>query len=619
MKKIILYALLLILATASQSSAQKATHTFALGDTTFLLDGKPLQMISGEMHCTRIPREYWRARMKMAKAMGLNTVGTYVFWNAHEKVRGQYDFSGNNDIAAFIKTAQEEGLWVVVRPSPYVCAEWEFGGYPWWLGKDKDLKVRSKDPKFLDAYKAYIMALGKQLAPLQVTHGGNILMVQIENEYGSYSDDKDYLDVNRKLFREAGFDGVLFTCDGPSQLPKGYLPGYLPAVNGLDDPAKVKALINKYHEGKGPYYIAEWYPGWFDSWGQKHAHSDANADAKKLDEVLNAGISINLYMFHGGTTRDFMNGANMNKRDPYAPQTASYDYDAPLDEAGNPTDKFFKLRAVIEKHLPAGVKLPEVPPATKAITIPPIFLTTLANLFNNLPKPVVAEHPLCFEDLDQGYGFVLYRTTIKDAKKGLLKIKEMRDFATVYINGKFIISMDRRLKQDSIELDAPANATLDILVENNGRINYGPFLTDNRQGITEKVTLGGTELLNWKMFKLPFENLADLKFKPAAQTLEPGWHTVITPPGLPVFYHGDFTLTQTADTYLDMHGFGKGFVYLNGHNLGKYWEIGPTQTIYVPAGWLKKGKNEVVVFDELKVGHTELKTLDKPVLDELHK
>jgi len=608
MKKFTLYALLLILATASQSSAQTATHTFALGDTTFLLDGKPLQMISGEMHCTRIPREYWRARMKMAKAMGLNTVGTYVFWNAHEKVRGQYDFSGNNDIAAFIKTAQEEGLWVVVRPSPYVCAEWEFGGYPWWLGKDKDLKVRSKDPKFLDAYKAYIMALGKQLAPLQVTHGGNILMVQIENEYGSYSDDKDYLDVNRKLFREAGFDGVLFTCDGASQLPKGYLPGYLPAVNGLDDPAKVKALINKYHDGKGPYYIAEWYPGWFDSWGKKHAVRNGDDNAKKLDAVLSAGISINMYMFHGGTTRDFMNGANMNARNPYEPQTASYDYDAPLDEAGNPTEKFFKLRAVIEKHLAPGVKLPPVPAVTKAVAIPTIKLTSQATLFNNLPTPIISEHPLCFEDLDQGYGFVLYRITVKDAKKGLLKIKEMRDFATVYINGKRVSVMDRRLKQDSVELDAPANATLDILVENNGRINYGPFLTDNRQGITEKVTLGGTELLNWKMYKFPFESVDGIKF--AAETkndMQPG------------LYQGTFNLDQTADTYLDMHGFGKGFVYLNGRNLGKYWEIGPTQTIYVPTGWLKKGKNEVVVFDELKSGHTELKTLDKPVLDELHK
>jgi len=263
---------------------------------------------------------------------------------------------------------------------------------------------------------------------------------------------------------------------------------------------------------------------------------------------------------------------------------------------------------VIEKHLPAGVKLPEVPAVTKAAAIPTIKLTSSVTLFNNLPMPVGAEHPLCFEDLDQGYGFVLYRTTLKDSKKGTLKIKEMRDFATIYLNGKRVAAMDRRLKQDSVELDVPANATLDILVENNGRINYGLFLTDNRQGITEKVTLGGTELLNWKMYKFPFENINGIKFVPGTK--------IDTQPGL---YQGTFDLTQTADTYLDMHGFGKGFVYVNGHNLGKYWEIGPTQTIYVPAGWLKKGKNEVVVFDELRSGHTELKTLDRPVLDVLVK
>jgi beta-galactosidase len=616
MKKILLYALL-ISAFINPVSAQKALHTFALGDSTFLLDGKPLQMISGEMHCPRIPREYWRARMKMAKAMGLNTIGTYVFWNAHEKVKGKYDFTGNNDIAGFIRTAKEEGLWVVVRPSPYVCAEWEFGGYPWWLLQDKNLKVRSNDPKFIDAYRSYIKELGKQLSPLLVTHGGNILMVQIENEYGSYSNDKAYLDVNRKIFREAGFDGVLFTCDGPSQLPRGYLPGYLPAVNGLDNPAEVKALVNKYHDGKGPYYIAEWYPGWFDSWGQKHAHSNADADAKKLDEVLSAGISINLYMFHGGTTRDFMNGANMNKRDPYAPQTASYDYDAPLDEAGNPTEKFFKLRTVIEKHLPAGEKLPPVPMANKALAIPTIKLTNTTPLFFVRNKPETAVHPLCFEELNQGYGFVLYRTTIKAAASGLLKIKELRDFATVYLNGKRVSVLDRRLKQDSVMLNSTeANARLDILVENNGRINYGPYLTDNRQGITEEVTLNGKELLNWEMYQFPFDDVDDLLIYPPAK-IKPLPHTNITYQLQPAFYLGTFNLTTTADTYLDMRGFGKGFVYLNGHNLGKYWEIGPTQTIYVPAGWLKKGKNEIAVFDQLKDGHTELKTVDRPVLDEV--
>lgn len=590
--------------------AQRATHQFTMGDSTFMLDGKPFQLISGEMHCTRIPRAYWRDRMKMAKAMGLNTIGTYVFWNAQEPEEGKFDFTGNSDIAEFVRIANEEGLWVVLRPSPYACAEWEFGGYPWWLLKDKTLKVRSKDPRFLKYYRDYILQLGKQLSPLLITHGGNILMVQIENEYGSYSDDKDYLDINRKIFREAGFNGELFTCDGPSQMPKGYLPGYLPAVNGLDNPKEVRTLINKYHNGKGPYYIAEWYPGWFDSWGSPHAGSNADEDAKKLDEVLSAGISINLYMFHGGTTRGFMNGANMSKNDPYSPQTSSYDYDAPVNEAGEPTAKFYKFREVIEKHLPAGVQLPPVPAKHHTIVIPKIALVSYAALFNNLRKPVFAQHPLCFEDLNQGYGFVLYRTTLKNAVSGLLKIKEMRDFATIYMNGKRISILDRHLRQDSVQISSSApNTILDILVENNGRINYGLYLTDNRQGITEKVTLDGIELTGWEMYKFPFNSTAG--FKHAANK----GVTAISP----ALYKGSFSISQTGDTWLNMRDFGKGFVFLNGRNLGKYWNIGPQQTLYIPASWLKKGVNQITVFDELKSNHTNIGTIDHPILNEVMK
>lgn len=597
---------LLLTGSFTSLKAQNSTkHTFALADTAFLLDGKPFQMISGEMHCPRIPREYWRERMKMAKAMGLNTIGTYVFWNVHEPTPGKYDFSGNNDIAEFVKIAQEEGLFVVMRPSPYACAEWEFGGYPWWLLKDKTIKVRSQDPKFINAYRNYINQLAKQLVPLQVTHGGNILMVQFENEYGSYSDDKTYLDINRKIFQEAGFDGVLFTCDGAEQMPRGYLPGYLPAVNGLENPTEVKALINKYHNGKGPYYVAEWYPGWFDHWGEKHAHVPGKDAAEKLDKILSAGISINMYMFHGGTSRGFMNGANMNKTEPYAPQVSSYDYDSPLDEAGNATEKFYQFREIIAKHLPAGKTLPPVPAKQKTITIPSISLTAFVGLFDQLPKAVESKTPLCFEDLNQGYGFVLYRTTLKNSAAGLLKIKQLRDYATVFINGKKVNTLDRRLNQDSLLLqNVPQNATLDILMENNGRINYGPFLADNRQGITESVSLNGTELVNWKMYQFPFEDLKRWNFT--------GKNSI----NQPALYKGTFDLQETGDTYLDMRSFGKGFVFLNGHNLGKYWQIGPQQTIYVPAVWLKKGKNEVVVFDELKSGHTKISALNNPILDQ---
>lgn len=581
-------------------------HTFNLGDTAFLLDGKPFQMISGEMHYPRVPREAWRARMKMAKAMGLNTIGTYVFWNLHEPEKGHYDFSGNNDIAAFVKIAQEEGLWVVLRPSPYVCAEWEFGGYPYWLQEVKGLVVRSKEPQYLEAYRNYIKAVGKQLAPLQVNHGGNILMVQIENEYGSYSNDKDYLDVNRKMFIEAGFDGLLYTCDPEAAIKDGHLDGLLAAINGIDDPAKVKQLIRENHNGKGPFYIAEWYPAWFDWWGTKHHTVPYQKYLGRLDSVLSAGISINMYMFHGGTTRGFMNGANANDNSPYEPQISSYDYDAPLDEAGNATEKFMQFRQVIAKHLSAGQSLPEVPAARPVIAIPAIKLTQSASIFSLRPKPVSSAKPLTFEDLGQAYGWVLYSTTLNGNRSGWLQLKELRDYCVVMVNGKRVGVLDRRKKQDSLLLQLPAGKVkLDLLVENLGRINFGPYLLENKKGITEKVLFDHKEVKNWQLFKFPFDQLPTNRVKTASIN------------NAPALKQGTFVLSEVGDTYLDLSNWGKGAVWINGHHLGRYWEIGPQQTIYVPAEWLKKGTNSIAVMELLKPEQKEISGLKKPILDVL--
>jgi beta-galactosidase len=592
-----------------QVNAQKVQHTFALGDSTFLLDGKPFQMISGEIHYPRVPREAWRQRMKMAKAMGLNTIGTYVFWNVHEPQKGQYDFKGNSNISEFVKIAQEEGLWVVLRPSPYVCAEWEFGGYPYWLQDEEGLIVRSKNPKYLEAYKKYILQIGKQLSPYLITHGGNILMVQIENEYGSYGSDKEYLSINEKLFREAGFDGILYTCDPARDVEKGYLPGFLPAVNGTDNPDRVKSIVKKYHDNKGPFYVAEWYPAWFDWWGQVHHTVPAEKYTGRLDTLLGGGLSVNMYMFHGGTTRDFMNGANCYDSGFYEPQISSYDYDAPLDEAGNATDKFMKFRQVIQKHLPANAMLPDVPAAKPSITLPSIHFAETANLSSILPKPVHAEMPMTFEALNQPYGFVLYRTKQKGGTSGMLSIKELRDYGIVFINGKKIGVLDRRLKQDSIVVDLPAGeATIDILVENLGRINFGPNLLKNNKGITTSVSLNGKVLKGWDMYSLPFQHIDDIKFSKTALSIDQ-----------PVLKRGYFNLTETGDTYLDMRNWGKGSVWINGHNLGRYWSVGPQQTLYVPVEWLKKGKNEVVVLELLKPEQDEVSGLSKPMLNEVHK
>jgi beta-galactosidase len=586
---------------------QTTKHDFALGDSTFLLDGHPFQMISGEMHYTRVPREAWRQRMKMAKAMGLNTIGTYVFWNVHEPQKGRFDFSGNNDIAAFVKLAQEEGLWVVLRPSPYVCAEWEFGGYPYWLQKEKGLVVRSKEPQYLSEYRAYIKEVGKQLASLQVNHGGNILMVQLENEYGFYGQDKEYLEVNRKIFTDAGFDGLLYTCDPPSTVANGHLPGLLPAINGSDNPAEIKQLVRMYHDGKGPFYISEWYPAWFDWWGAKHHTVPAEQYVGRLDSVLGAGLSINMYMFHGGTTRGFMNGANYNDRNPYEPQTSSYDYDAPLDEAGNATEKFMRFREVIEKHLPAGTILPEVPAAKPTVAIPSIKFSRQVSLFDILPAGVANARPLAFEELDQAYGYVLYRTVLEGGRSGLLKINGLRDYGIVFINGKKAGVLDRRLYQDSLKIELPkGRVRLDILVENLGRINFGPYLLKNKKGITEKIVFQDRELKGWQMYSLPFTEVDRIRYQDRSVAA-----------GVPVLRKGSFDMQQTGDTYLDMSHWGKGCVWVNGHHLGRYWETGPQQTIYLPAEWLKKGSNEIVVFELLKPEQTELKGIDRPILDRL--
>ncbi|NIG55790.1 glycoside hydrolase family 35 protein [Chitinophaga sp. Cy-1792] len=611
MKKFLLLGSILLMGYLA-----KAQHTFALGDSTFLLDGKPFQMISGEMHYQRIPRECWRDRLKMAKAMGLNTVATYVFWNLHEPTQGHYDFSGNNDVATFIKMAKEEGLWVILRPSPYGCAEWEFGGYPYWLQNLPGLQVRSMEPQYIAAYNKYIHAIGKQVAAMQINHGGNIIMTQIENEYGSYviqmANEKSayaanttYLDENRKLFISAGFDGLLYTCDPGSDVEKGHLPGLLPAVNGIDDPAKVKAIVRASHNDKGPYYIAEWYPAWFDSWGQPHHTVPSEKFEQRLERVLTAGISINMYMFHGGTTRGYMNGANYSGNHDYAPEVSSYDYDAPLDEAGNATPKFMKFREIISRHLPAGTTLPPVPAAKPAAALPTVTFTRSSDLFSQLPAPVKSVDPLTFEKLDQAYGFVLYRTTIDGGRKASLQLKELRDYAIIFINGKRSAVLDRRLSQDSTGIDLPnGKVTLDILVENLGRINFGNYLLENNKGITHAVLLDGKPVHNWLQYKLPFADMPVAKNNSAASE-SPAVKTAV------------FTLEKTADTYLDMSGWGKGVVWVNGHHLGRYWKIGPQQTLYVPAAWLKPGKNTIAVLELLTPGKNTLTSLDHPVLDKL--
>jgi beta-galactosidase len=578
-----------------------ARHTFEISGRQFLLDGKPFQIISGEMHYPRIPREYWRDRLKMARAMGLNTISTYVFWNLHEPRPGIYDFSGQLDVAEFIRMAQEEGLFVILRPGPYVCAEWDLGGLPSWLLADPKMILRSNDPKFMEPAGRWLARLGKELAPLQLAHGGPIIAVQVENEYGSFDSDKVYLKHIYDLIANAGFGGsLLYTADGPERLANGTLPG-VPAVANFG-PGEAKEAFAKLaaFRPNQPLMAGEYWAGWFDSWGGKHAATDAALQTRELEWMLAQGYSVNLYMFHGGTTFGFMNGANFEKA--YQPETSSYDYDAALDESGRPTAKYYEFRKVIAAHDP-GNKLPEVSIARPLISVPEFRLSEVSSLWANLGTAIESEDLRPMEMVGQSYGYILYQTQIAGPISGELRLEGMNDYAKVYLNGTERGTLDTRLDQNALALHSEASKnTLQILVENGGRINFSKHLRDQRKGLSGTVTLGGTPLHGWKIYPLPMAGSSDVAF-----------HRTKSGGSGPALNQGHFTLSKTGDTFLRISGTGKGTAWVNGHALGRFWDIGPQQTLYLPAPWLKVGVNEVVVF--ALDGDAELKVqgLSRPV------
>jgi beta-galactosidase len=577
---------------------QAAAHTFGYKGENFLLDGEPFLIISGEMHYPRVPRPYWRDRMRKMRALGLNTLCTYVFWDLHEPESGKFDFTGNLDVAAYLRMAREEGLWVILRPGPYICTEWDFGGLPSWLLSTPELKVRTIDPGFLQAAAKYLRRVGEQLAPLQITRGGPIIMVQVENEYGSFGHDHDYMNAIRKMIREAGFEVTLYTADGADELEGGTLPDLPAGLNfGQGDPAPEFAKLAKFRQNV-PRICTEYWDGWFDHWGEEHHTTSPEEAAGGLDWMLSRGISANLYMVHGGTSWGFMSGANFDGT--YQPDISSYDYDSPLDEAGRPTRKFLLMREVIKKYLPTGARLTDLPAPLPMIVIPRFELKEEAALSGLLSKPVSSEQPQTMEALGQRYGFVLYRTRIGKRVRGLLEIKEARDYAVVLQGSRRLGVLDRRLKQESLEVDLEAGEPLDILVENMGRVNFGPRLVDDRKGIVARVTLAGSELRGWENYPLPMTDLSRLHFSSSNQK------------GL-AFLRGQFELASLGDTFLDMRGWGKGYVWVNGHNLGRYWRIGPQQSLFVPSLWLKKGINQVVVLDLEPGGHHTLQGVKDPI------
>ncbi len=569
------------------SAGGAAEHSFVIQGGAFLLDGRPFQVMAGELHFQRIPRQYWRDRLLKARAMGLNSVATYVFWNLLEPEPGHWDFAWENDVAAFIREAKAAGLWVLLRPGPYACAEWDFGGLPPWLLRVPDIKIRCRDSRYLAACESYIQRLGAEVRDLQVQRGGPIIMLQIENEYGSYGNDREYLLALRRAWEKAGIQVPFFTADGaaPDMLEAGTVPE---AAIGLDPGTNEKQFAAAEKLGRGvPVFCSELYPGWITHWGEPWSRVKTEDLLPQVTWLLDNGKSFNLYVFHGGTNFGFTAGANYGER--YMPTVTSYDYDAPLNEMGQPTPKYFALRRLLAGHQPGKAKLPKPPAPLPVIDIPDLLPAESASIFANLPKPRPAPQPAPMESFGQNWGFILYRTKLVGKHSGKLTVTDLHDYANVHVDGKYLGTLDRAKNETSIDIppsDPPA-AELDILVEAMGRINYGDRMID-RKGITDRVTLGGMTLMDWEVFPLPMDLsfVESLKFAKAPAPERPG-----------VFFRARFELKKTGDTYLDMSGWEKGVVWVNGRNLGRYWNAGPQKRLYCPAPFLKRGTNEIIIFD----------------------
>ena len=618
MKRLLTIVTLLTIGLASYAVG----HTFETGNKTFLLDGQPFIVKAAEVHYPRIPRPYWEHRIQMCKALGMNAVCIYIFWNIHEQREGQFDFSGNNDVAEFCRIAQKNGLYVIVRPGPYVCAEWEMGGLPWWLLKKKDIKLRERDPYFMERVKIFEEKVGEQLKPLTIQNGGPIIMIQVENEYGSYGEDKPYVSEIRDCLRGIyGKELALFQCDWSSNFEKNGLDDLVWTMNfgtgaNIDDQFRRLGHLRP----NAPKMCSEFWSGWFDKWGAQHETRPAKDMVDGMDEMLSKGISFSLYMTHGGTSFGHWAGANSPG---FAPDVTSYDYDAPINEYGQATPKFWELRKMMEKY--SDKKLPNVPKAPMPIvTVPKFELTEFAPMLSAMTKPVNGTLKT-FEEMDMGWGTMMYSTRLPEITSQSVLTGEFHDFAQVFIDRKYIGKIDRVKNEKSLTIPAiKKGAELIIIVEGMGRINFGRAIKDFK-GIVGNVTFStetdDAEVVltpkNWTNVAIPDDYETAVKAldmvkgvndqvasgkvkgcvpalaftqgyegsKKLADIMKPGYH------------RGYFNLKKVGDTFLNFETWGKGQVWVNGHAMGRIWSIGPQQTLYVPGCWLKKGKNEIIVLD----------------------
>ena len=621
MKKILFLTLIFSLMACLPMSAQKA-GTFEAGEGSFMLNGKPFVVKAAEIHYPRIPREYWDHRIKMCKALGMNTICIYIFWNIHEQQEGKFDWSGNNNVAEFCRLAQKNGMYVIVRPGPYVCAEWEMGGLPWWLLKKKDIKLREQDPYFMERVKVFETEVGKQLAPLTIQNGGPIIMVQVENEYGSYGTNKPYVSEVRDCLRSVGFDKVaLFQCDWSSNFEQNGLPDLTWTMN-FGTGANIDQQFRRLGELRpnAPKMCSEFWSGWFDKWGARHETRDAKDMVDGMREMLDKNISFSLYMTHGGTSFGHWAGANSPG---FAPDVTSYDYDAPINEYGLATDKFYKLREMMAKYN-NGKALPSVPKAPMGIiTVPKFEVNEYAPLANGIDQIVADRNIKTFEEMDMGWGSMIYTASLPEIPSAGTLTVDAHDYAQIFINGNYIGKIDRVKNDKSVSIPATKKGDqLTIVLEAMGRINFGRAIKDFK-GLVSDVTISAEvddhevtyNIKNWGNCTIP----DDYETAKNAFTAKSKMFRANLPEGIgkPGYYRGYFNLSKVGDTFLDFETWGKGQVYVNGHAMGRIWRIGPQQTLYVPGCWLKKGKNEIIVLDVVGPQQTTVWGQDKPELDKL--
>lgn len=580
---------------------------FEIGDEDFLLDGRPVQIISGALHYFRIHPDQWRDRLTRARELGLNTIETYVPWNAHSPVRGEFRTDGVLDLGRFLDEVAAQGLHAIVRPGPYICAEWTGGGLPGWLFQ-QGAAVRRHEPTYLAAIEEYYDAVAQVVVPRQVDRGGPVVLVQVENEYGAYGDDAEYLRALVKLLRAAGVTTPLTTIDQPEpwMLENGSLPE-LHKTGSFGSRAAERLATLREHQPTGPLMCAEFWDGWFDSWGLHHHTTDPAASARELDTLLASGASVNLYMLCGGTNFGFTNGAN--DKGTYVPIVTSYDYDAPLDEAGRPTAKYWAFRDVIARYAAVPeVTAPERTPAP-TLTAPLTTAAPLWDVLDLLGPEHESDHLPTVDELAHFDGFALYRA-LDDVAAGVLELAEVRDRAQVFVDRAPVGVLSRDLGERRAVL--PHGGTLEVLVEDQGRVNYGPRIGEPK-GLLGPARVDGGEVARWAVRPLALEDVTALTARVRDAAPLDG-----RPVAGPALAHGTFRTTDPdADHFLDTADWGKGVVWVNGFCLGRFWSRAPQRTLYVPAPVLRAGDNDVLVLvldaaaphvtfvEDLALGHTE--------------